>query len=132
MKPSPARPIALAFLLLFLAACSRTSDSTPAPAKPASTNPPPAAASPNSTRSTIAAPVEYIGAVGAAQKSASKTIELVSVQQAIQQYQAAEGKMPGSLQQLVDEGYLHRLPQMPAGTRLQFNPSTGEIRAVKQ
>lgn len=78
----------------------------------------------------ITAPVDYVGAVGQAQKQAAKVVDLVQVQQAIRQFQAAEDRYPKTLEELVREGYLPALPKLPAGLQLEYNPATGQARAA--
>lgn len=78
----------------------------------------------------ITAPVDYVGAVGQAQKQAAKVVDLVQVQQAIRQFHAAEDRYPKTLDELVREGYLPALPRLPAGLKFEYNPATGQVRAV--
>ncbi len=112
--------LALAGLGL-LAGCGRSPDKT---ATSGQTNP--AASSGN----PITAPVDYLGAVGQAQKQAARVVELVQIQQALRQFHAAEGRYPKDLQELVKEGYLPALPRLPRGYRIEYNPASGQVRAV--
>lgn len=88
------------------------------------------AATNTATGNPITAPVDYVGAIGQAQKQAAKVVELVQVQQAIRQFQAAEDRYPKSLDELVQEGYLPALPRLPPGLKFAYNPATGQVRAV--
>jgi len=90
----------------------------------------PAPASNAASGNPITAPVDYVGAVGQAQKTAAKVVDLVQVQQALRQFQAGEGRHPATLEELVKEGYLAALPKLPAGLKLDYNPATGQVRAV--
>lgn len=78
----------------------------------------------------LTAPVDYLGAVGAAQKQAAKTIDLTSLQQAVQAFQAGEERLPRNLGELVSEGYLPRLPAPPKGMQWAYQPQLGQVRAV--
>lgn len=78
----------------------------------------------------LTAPVDYLGAVGAAQKQAVKVVDLTTLQQAIQAFQAGEDRLPSSLQELVTEGYLPRLPATPAGMRFAYDAQRGQVRLV--
>jgi hypothetical protein len=78
----------------------------------------------------ITAPVDYLGAVGAAQKQAQRVADLTPVQQAVQAFQAGEDRLPATLQELVSEGYLARLPTPPRGAQLAYNPTTGQVKFV--
>jgi len=78
----------------------------------------------------LTAPLDYIGAVGAAQRQAAKTIDLTSLTQAVQAFQAGEERLPKSLQELVSEGYLPRIPAPPKGMQWVYQPQSGQIRVV--
>jgi hypothetical protein len=107
---------------LATSACSKQPDATTTRA----TNTSPAPGNP------LTAPVDYIGALGKAQKSATKTIDTASISQAIQLFNAAEGRWPKDLNELVTEKYLGSIPAPPAGMRFQYNPATGAFRVVAQ
>jgi hypothetical protein len=98
--------------------CGGKPKETPAPATNAASGNP------------LTAPVDYVGAVGQAQKTAAKVVDLVQVQQALRQFQAGEGRNPATLEELVKEGYLAALPKLPAGLKLDYNPATGQVKAV--
>lgn len=91
-----------------------------------STNPPVASGNP------LTAPVDYLGAVGQAKKVAVKTVDLASINQAIQLFHAGEDRFPNDVNELVSSGYLPRLPAMAPSTRLTYNPSRGEVRIIRQ
>lgn len=76
----------------------------------------------------ITAPVDYLGAVGAAQKQAARFADLTPVQQAVRAFQAGEDRMPANLQELVTEGYIPKLPVPPRGMVLAYNPGTGQVK----
>src|ERR1044072_9208921 len=57
------------------------------------------------TGNPLTAPVDYLGAVAKAKKSADKTVETVSLNQAVQQFSVAEGRYPKDLNELVTEKY---------------------------
>jgi hypothetical protein len=78
----------------------------------------------------ITAPVDYIGAVGKAQKHSVKVVDTVQVQQAIQQFHAGEDRYPKDLEELVKEGYLVAVPKLPTGMKYQYNATNGQVKAV--
>ena len=78
----------------------------------------------------ITAPVDYLGAVGAAQKQAVKTLDLTQVTQAIRAFEAGEERLPANLQELVSEGYLPRLPTAPKGMQFAYDSRSGQVRLV--
>jgi hypothetical protein len=106
MKLKP--PVLFAACLL-LAACGAKDD-------PPGTNP-------------VNAPTDYLGAVAKGKKKSESTIVALQVGPAIQQFHAAEGRFPSSLQELVDQKYLSALPQA-TGMKADYNPETGEFKFV--
>jgi hypothetical protein len=111
-----------AAVALFLGACSKTPEKTGAAATNTTADP---------TQNPIAAPVEYIGALGRAKQVAERTIDLTALNQGIQLFYASEGRYPKDLQELVKEGHLRQIPQPPQGSIIQYNPQTGQVRIVK-
>ena len=95
---------------------------------------PQAAAQPTNTPSAVGnpltAPVDYLGAVNQARKSSARKVDLVSLKQAIEQFQAAEERFPNSLDELVTQRYLARLPEPPPGMKFDYHPQTGAIRVA--
>ena len=105
---------------LFLFGCGKMEDST----TPKLTNA--AAGSGN----PLTAPVDYLGAVSKAQKSAVKSIDTSYLTQAIQLFNASEGRLPKDLNELVAEKYLPSLPAPPYGMKFEYSPATGQIKVV--
>lgn len=113
---------------LFLAGCGGNSNSsnssatnnvaTNATAKSDSGNPPTAA--PN-----------YLGAMAQAEKYSENKIDVASLTQAIQQFNAAEGRYPKTLQELVPN-YLTKIPEAPFGYKITYNADNGTVSVVKQ
>ncbi len=114
-------------LSLALLGCGGQKKETQPPQTPAKTNQTQSSESGN----PLTAPVDYVGAVGRAAQVSKKVISTVEIQSAIRQFQAMEGRNPASLQELVQKGYLARLPSVPPGYRLQYDPRTGQVRAVR-
>jgi len=77
------------------------------------------------------APVDYLGAVAQAQKYAVKTIDVSYINQAIQLFNAQEGRLPKDLNELVPN-YVGKLPKPPYGTKLVYDAATGTVKVVKQ
>ncbi|HNV00595.1 MAG: hypothetical protein KA191_02930 [Verrucomicrobia bacterium] len=80
----------------------------------------------------LTAPADYLGAIGQAQKHSLKTVDLASVTKAIQMFRTEEDRFPSDLKELVKEGYLPALPQLPAGMAYQYDANTGQVKAVRQ
>ncbi len=89
-------------------------------------------ATPNyNTGNPITAPVDYIGALGQAQKFAIKTIDVSYLNQAVQQFNAAEGRLPKDLKELVPN-YVGKMPQAPYGSKIVYDTNSGTVTVVKQ
>ncbi|HAM71978.1 MAG TPA: hypothetical protein DCM86_10080 [Verrucomicrobiales bacterium] len=91
---------------------------------------PPAANSTTSSGNPITAPVDYLGAVAKAQHTSVNKLSLVGITQAIQQYQALEGHLPKTLDDLVTAKVLEQIPTPPQGMKFSYNPATGEVSVV--
>lgn len=85
---------------------------------------------PTATGNPITAPVDYLGSVAKAKKVSEKTIDTASLNQAVQLFQASEGRLPKDLNELVTEKYLTRLPDAPYGMKIVYDGSTGQVKVV--
>ncbi len=74
----------------------------------------------------------YIGALGRAQNNAVKTIDTASLDQAIQMFNVQEGRNPKDLNELVEKQLIGKIPPVPYGMRLEYDPTTGKVAVVKQ
>jgi len=86
----------------------------------------------NAVSNVVDAPLNYVGAVVQAQKYSEKQIDLAYVNQAIQQFQAGEGRLPKDLKELVDMHYLGKIPEAPFGYKIVYDATAGTIKVVKQ
>lgn len=111
------RAFSLAFGLVLAVGCGQKDEKKPAAGSGAGENP-------------VTAPVDYLGAVSKAKQRAERTVDEASLKKAIEMFQAQEGRLPKSLNELVRPEYLPSLPQPPAGMKFDYNPSTGEIKVV--
>ena len=107
---------------LLLAGCGKKSSATTA------TNAPPRYDSGN----PLTAPADYVGAVDQAKKYSEKQIDLAYVNQAIQLFQASEGRFPASLQELVDQHYLGKMPDVPYGYQISYDATTGTFKVTRK
>ena len=87
----------------------------------------------NTTESANPAPssVDYLGTLMRADKSAVKTIDVSYLNEAIQLFNTQEGRLPKDLNELVPN-YVGKLPATPYGTKLDYNPGTGQVKVVQQ
>ena len=86
----------------------------------------------NTVSNAVGAPVDYLGAVVQAQKYSEKQIDLAYVNQAIQQFQAGEGRLPKDLNEMVEMHYLGKIPEAPFGYKIVYDAAAGTIKVVKQ
>ena len=86
----------------------------------------------NAVSNAVTAPVGYLGAVVQAQKYSEKQIDLAYVNEAIQQFQAAEGRLPKDLNEMVAMHYLGKVPEAPYGYKIVYDAAAGSIKVVKQ
>ena len=80
----------------------------------------------------LTAPVDYLDAVGKAKQSAIKTVDVTSLNQAIQMFNVDNGRFPTDLNELVAEKYIPKIPAAPYGTKLEYDATTGKVKVVKQ
>jgi hypothetical protein len=114
--------IAITFSVAALVGCGQKDQSAATP----STNAPAAGGNP------VTAPVDYLGSIAKAKKSAEKTVDTVSLNKAIQLFSASEGRYPKDLNELVTAKYLPRVPDAPYGMKIVYDAATGEARVVPQ
>jgi hypothetical protein len=86
----------------------------------------------NTVSNVVDAPLNYVGAVVQAQKYSEKQIDLAYVNQAIQQFQAGEGRLPKDLSEMVAMHYLGKIPEAPFGYKIIYDATAGAIKVVKQ
>ncbi len=63
-------------------------------------------------------------------KQAGQQMGLSQVRQAVNSFQAMEGRYPYTLDELVQYGYLYQVPQLPPGKQYVYNYATGEVSVV--
>ena len=85
----------------------------------------------NAVSNVVDAPVNYIGALGQAQKHAEKVIDVSYINQAIQLFNTQEGRLPKTLDELVPN-YLGKLPAAPYGYQIVYDAAAGSVSVVKQ
>ena len=62
---------------------------------------------------------------------AQKKVDVASLNQAVQQYNAAESHYPATLKDLVPT-YLAKIPPAPPGYKLNYDSSSGVVTIVQQ
>ncbi|HEY6226604.1 MAG TPA: hypothetical protein VI282_05725 [Verrucomicrobiae bacterium] len=82
--------------------------------------------------SLVTAPVDYLDAAAKAKQSAVKTIDTTSLNQAVQLFNVQKGRNPKDLNELVSEQFIKEIPTPPYGTKLNYDPVSGNVTVVKQ
>ena len=114
---------------LFCAGCGQSSSNPPAQS-PQNTNTNVPATATN--KAAVANPSGgYLGALVQADKSAMKTIDVSYLNQAVQLFNAQEGRYPKDLNELVPN-YVGKLPVAPYGYKIIYDPTRGAVSVVQQ
>ena len=95
-------------------------------------NPPAPTTNATTEGNPLTAPVDYLAAVAKAKQTAEKTVDVASLNQAIQMFNVDNGRFPKDLNELVTEKYIPRIPAAPYGMKLEYDANTGKVRVVKQ
>jgi outer membrane PBP1 activator LpoA protein len=90
-------------------------------------NPPPKTAGTTNTTSSS----DYLGTLMQAKKYADKTIDVSFLNQAVQEFNVQEGHFPKTLEELTPN-YIPKIPEAPAGCKIDYDPATGEVKVVRQ
>ncbi len=106
---------------LLLAGCGGSSDTSAT-----STNTTGSASSP------AEAPAGYLGAITKAQQNVVKTVDTVSLNQAIQLFSVDKGRYPKDLNELVQEKYVSQVPAAPYGSKIVYDAEAGKVKVVKE
>ena len=115
--PSMRATLALV-VLVALAGCEQAPLESKPSAKPASTN----------EGSVATAPVDYISSVIRAGEHAKGTVEIATIQKAIDAFQEAEGRLPASLDEVVQKSYLNPMPRPPVGKKFAYDAASGKVQ----
>jgi len=78
----------------------------------------------------VAAPLDYIAAIGKAQKASIGRLETAKLIDAIQKFEAGESRPPKDLNELVTMKYIAAIPPAPAGTKLEYTATDGSFKFV--
>ena len=105
--------------VLFLVGCGDKNSSAPAPATNATSGNP------------LTAPVDYLGALDKGRRNAIKTVDVVQITQAIQLFNADQGRFPKDLNELVATKFLVKIPDAPYGMKIDYDAATGTVKVVK-
>jgi len=104
-----------AAIAILLAGCGKNSSATKAV---------------NTVSNLVDTPLNYIGAVGQAQKYSENVIDVSYINQDIQMFNASEGHYPATLQEMIPD-YLPKMPDMPLGYKLVYDTNSWTVKTVK-
>lgn len=113
------KPLLIPALALALALTACSPDPKPEPKKEPS----------KLGENPVAAPLDYIAAVGKAQKASIGQLEKARLIDAIQKFEASESRPPKDLNELVP-GFIPAIPPAPKGMRLEYNAGDGSFMFV--
>ena len=85
----------------------------------------------NAVSNVVDAPLNYLGAVVEAKKHAENVIDVSYINQDIQMFNASEGRYPKELDELIPN-YLAKMPPVPFGFKVVYDPATHTVSVVKQ
>jgi hypothetical protein len=80
--------------------------------------------------SPLTAPVDYLGALDKAHKTAAKTVDTVSLNQAIQMFNVENGRNPKDLNELVEKQFIAKIPDAPYGMKIEYDATSGKVKVV--
>ncbi len=72
------------------------------------------------------------GAMGRSQAKAVGTVDLTSIDKAIQLFNVNEGRFPKDLDELVQSRLIGKIPDAPTGMKIAYDPATGKVSLVPQ
>ncbi len=87
------------------------------------------------TNSATAPPApsgNYLDTLANSRDHAVGVVDVASINQAIQVFNANEGRYPVDLEELVTNKLIGQIPPTPRGKKLDYNAATGEIKLVDQ
>ena len=74
----------------------------------------------------------YLGTLVKGQQVAVKGIDTAALNQEIQLFNVQEGRLPKDLNELVTKQYLGKLPDPPAGMKINYDAVAGKVTVVPQ
>jgi hypothetical protein len=90
----------------------------------------PVSATNSSSANPLNAPADYLGGLANAQNRAIKTVDIASLNQAIQMFNVSEGRFPKDLNELVEKKLIAKIPDAPYGMKLQYDATAGTVTVV--
>ncbi len=82
--------------------------------------------------SVATSPVDYLARAGKAEQSMENKIDTVSLNNAVELFNAQEGRFPKDLNELIEKKYLGKLPSPTFGMKLHYDAKEGKVTVVKE
>lgn len=124
-------PLAVGLVASLVIGCGKSDQTSQTSAPPAPATDDATAATATNQQDSVGQTLEKYGhTMATAKKTALKKIDTITVDRAIQAFQADRGQNPASLDELVKEGFLPRLPDLPSGMKYNYDADTGEVKVV--
>jgi hypothetical protein len=82
--------------------------------------------------SPLTAPVDYLNTAAKSEQKAVKVVDVTSLNQALQMFNVSEGRYPKDLNEMVEKGYMPRLPEAPHGMKIVYDAQAGTVKVVKE
>jgi hypothetical protein len=75
---------------------------------------------------------DYLSTITRAEQSAIKTVDTTALASAIAMFQVDKGRWPKDLNELVAEKFIPKIPEVPFGSKIEYDANTGTVKVVKQ
>lgn len=85
----------------------------------------------SSASSVATAPVDYLNSAAQAQQKAVKTVDLVTINKAVEAFYVQEGRFPKTLEELENKGLMRAVPLPPPGMKLNYDTNSGVVTMEK-
>jgi hypothetical protein len=76
--------------------------------------------------------MDAAGAMARSQAKAINTVDVASLDKAIQMFNVNEGRFPKDLNELVQAKLIAHIPDAPVGKKIVYDPATGKVSIVPQ
>jgi hypothetical protein len=76
--------------------------------------------------------MDAAGAMARSQAKAVATVDLTSLDKAIQMFNVNEGRFPKDLNELLQSKLIGKIPDAPQGKKINYDPATGKVSLVPQ
>jgi hypothetical protein len=75
---------------------------------------------------------DYLSTLAKGKISAVKTVDTAALNQAVQMFNVQEGRFPKDLDELVKSKLIGEIPAAPAGMKIVYDSTTGQVKVVNQ